>query len=95
MSSTPRSLKLAVSDTIPFEHLVRFACPFERVIKFVVENHGGYSSDGSLLAGAIKTVNMENLDTLPDVDNYFCMVRCPNGCLKEYDRYKGIAELMP
>jgi sugar phosphate isomerase/epimerase len=63
-------------------------------INVVVENHGGYSSDGSWLAGVMKTVNMENVGTLPDFGN-FCIERGPDGCLKEYDRYKGIAELMP
>jgi sugar phosphate isomerase/epimerase len=63
-------------------------------INVVVENHGGYSSDGSWLAGVMKTVNMENVGTLPDFGN-FCLERGPEGCVKEYDRYKGIAELMP
>ncbi len=63
-------------------------------INVVVENHGGYSSDGSWLAGVMKTVNMENVGTLPDFGN-FCLESGPEGCVKEYDRYKGIAELMP
>ncbi|MBL7818363.1 MAG: sugar phosphate isomerase/epimerase [Saprospiraceae bacterium] len=63
-------------------------------INVVVENHGGYSSDGTWLASVMKTVNMPNVGTLPDFGN-FCIERGPNGCLKEYDRYKGIAELMP
>ncbi len=63
-------------------------------INVVVENHGGYSSDGSWLAGVMAAVDMENVGTLPDFGN-FCMERTANGCAKEYDRYKGIAELMP
>ena len=63
-------------------------------INVVVENHGGYSSDGSWLAGVMKAVNKENVGTLPDFGN-FCLVSGPEGCVKEYDRYKGIAELMP
>ncbi|MCA0365843.1 MAG: sugar phosphate isomerase/epimerase [Bacteroidetes bacterium] len=63
-------------------------------INVVVENHGGYSSDGSWLAGVMKAVNMENVGTLPDFGN-FCLESGPTGCTKEYDRYKGIAELMP
>lgn len=63
-------------------------------INVVVENHGGYSSDGSWLAGVMKAVNLKNVGTLPDFGN-FCLERGPKGCLKEYDRYKGIAELMP
>lgn len=63
-------------------------------INVVVENHGGYSSDGSWLAGVMAAVNMENVGTLPDFGN-FCMERTPDGCANEYDRYKGITELMP
>ena len=63
-------------------------------INIVVENHGGYSSDGSWLAGVMKAVNMDNVGTLPDFGN-FCIERGPDGCLNEYDRYKGMAELMP
>lgn len=63
-------------------------------INVVVENHGGYSSDGLWLSGVIKAVNMENVGTLPDFGN-FCIERSVDGCKKEYDRYKGIAELMP
>lgn len=63
-------------------------------INIVVENHGGYSSDGSWLAGVMKEVGMENVGTLPDFGN-FCMERGPDGCVKEYDRYQGITELMP
>ncbi len=63
-------------------------------INVVVENHGGYSSDGSWLSGMMKAVNMENVGTLPDFGN-FCLESGPEGCVKEYDRYKGVAELMP
>ena len=37
---------------------------------------------------------MDNVGTLPDFGN-FCIERSPDGCANEYDRYKGIAELMP
>ena len=63
-------------------------------INIIVENHGGYSSDGTWLSGVMKEVNMENVGTLPDFGN-FCIERGPEGCVKEYDRYKGMAELMP
>jgi sugar phosphate isomerase/epimerase len=63
-------------------------------INIVVENHGGYSSDGSWLVGVMAAVDMENVGTLPDFGN-FCMERTADGCAKEYDRYKGITELMP
>jgi sugar phosphate isomerase/epimerase len=63
-------------------------------INIVVENHGGYSSDGAWLAGVMEAVDMENVGTLPDFGN-FCIENGPDGCVKEYDRYKGIEELMP
>lgn len=64
-------------------------------INVVVENHGGYSSDGSWLAGVIEAVGMDNVGTLPDFGN-FCIDRAPDfSCLEEYDRYQGIEELMP
>ncbi|MEM1336220.1 MAG: sugar phosphate isomerase/epimerase family protein [Bacteroidota bacterium] len=63
-------------------------------INILVENHGGYSSDGSWLSGVMAQVNMDNVGTLPDYGN-FCMERGPEACVNEYDRYKGMAELMP
>lgn len=63
-------------------------------INIIVENHGGYSSDGTWLSGVMKNVGMDNVGTLPDFGN-FCIERSADGCAKEYDRYKGIAELMP
>ncbi len=65
-----------------------------RGINIIVENHGGYSSNGAWLAGIMEQVAMDNVGTLPDFGN-FCIERGPDGCIKEYDRYKGIAELMP
>ncbi len=55
----------------------------------IVENHGGLSSDGAWLAAVMKRVNMPNCGTLPDFGNF----RVKPGV--EYDRYKGVEELMP
>lgn len=63
-------------------------------INIIVENHGGYSSNGQWLAGVMKGVNKKNVGTLPDFGN-FCIKRTNEGCAEEYDRYKGVAELMP
>ena len=63
-------------------------------INVIVENHGGYSSDGAWLAGVMEEVGMDNVGTLPDFGN-FCVERNAEGCVMEYDRYKGMAELMP
>jgi sugar phosphate isomerase/epimerase len=63
----------------------------------IVENHGGYSSNGQWLDGVIAATKMENCGTLPDFGN-FCIKRAPESegrkCLEEYDRYKGVQELM-
>ncbi|TAL64347.1 MAG: sugar phosphate isomerase/epimerase, partial [Bacteroidetes bacterium] len=53
-------------------------------INVIVENHGGNSSIGKWLAEIMKTVNKPNCGTLPDLGNFY-----------EYDRYKGVADMMP
>lgn len=64
-------------------------------LNVIVENHGGYSSNGSWLSGVMKQINMDNCGTLPDFGN-FCIERGEGWkCVKEYDRYQGIEELMP
>ncbi|HMQ49568.1 MAG TPA: sugar phosphate isomerase/epimerase family protein [Saprospiraceae bacterium] len=63
-------------------------------LNVIVENHGGYSSNGEWLSGIMKNVNKPNVGTLPDFGN-FCMTYGEAGCLEEYDRYKGVEELMP
>ncbi|MEM8527488.1 MAG: sugar phosphate isomerase/epimerase family protein [Bacteroidota bacterium] len=59
----------------------------------IVENHGGYSSNGKWLTAVMNKVNMDNCGTLPDFGN-FCIKRKAGGCEEEYDRYKGVTELM-
>ncbi|WP_290793846.1 sugar phosphate isomerase/epimerase family protein [Flavihumibacter sp. UBA7668] len=66
-------------------------------INVIVENHGGYSSNGAWLAGVMKAVNKSNVGTLPDFGN-FCIKREEGNwrnCLDAYDRYQGTTELMP
>ncbi len=63
-------------------------------IDVIVENHGGYSSDGAWLAGVMQQVGMKNCGTLPDFGN-FCIKREAAKCIDEYDRYQGVTELMP
>jgi sugar phosphate isomerase/epimerase len=58
-------------------------------IAVVVENHGGLSSNGQWLAGVMKMVNHPMCGTLPDFGNFRVSRE------EEYDRYKGVAELMP
>ncbi len=58
-------------------------------LNVIVENHGGLSSNGQWLGAVMRKINMPNCGTLPDFGNFDL------GGGKEYDRYKGVAELMP
>lgn len=62
--------------------LCEFADPHG--INVIVENHGGLSSNGQWLAGVMRRVNHPRCGTLPDFGNFY-----------EYDRYQGVADLMP
>jgi sugar phosphate isomerase/epimerase len=65
-------------------------------INVLVENHGGYSSNGQWLSNVMKQVARNNVGTLPDFGN-FCIERKPKSweCEVSYDRYQGTKELMP
>jgi L-ribulose-5-phosphate 3-epimerase len=60
----------------------------------LVENHGGLSSDGSWLVGVMEAADHPRVGTLPDFGNFRLS---PRGETPEehYDRYLGVAELMP
>jgi L-ribulose-5-phosphate 3-epimerase len=58
-------------------------------ISVIVENHGGLSSNGAWLAGVMQLVNLPGVGTLPDFGNFRVSQT------EEYDRYKGVSELMP
>lgn len=55
-----------------------------RRINVIVENHGDLSSHGDWLAGVMRLVNHPRCGTLPDFGNF-----------TDYDRYKGVEEMMP
>lgn len=74
-------------------------------VDVIVENHVGISCNAAWLANVMKQVNSPHCGTLADFGN-FCINRTKpetmdiagymkTKCLGEYDRYKGIAELMP
>jgi sugar phosphate isomerase/epimerase len=76
-----------------------------RHIDVIVENHVGISCNAAWLAGVMKQLNSPHGGTLADFGN-FCVNRTKpeaqtidaymkTKCLEEYDRYKGITELMP
>ena len=46
-----------------------------------------------MLAEVMTKVDMDNCGTLPDFGN-FCIKRSETGCAEEYDKYKGVKELM-
>ena len=58
-------------------------------IGVIVENHGGLSSNGAWLAKVMKKVDLKTCGTLPDFGNFRV------SATEEYDRYKGVDELMP
>jgi sugar phosphate isomerase/epimerase len=68
-------------------HLTEFGDKHK--INVIVENHGGFSSNGEWLAAVIKKVNHPRCGTLPDFGNFNL------GGGQRYDMYKGVQELMP
>ncbi|MFY7953917.1 MAG: sugar phosphate isomerase/epimerase family protein [Armatimonadaceae bacterium] len=58
-------------------------------INIIVENHGGLSSNGKWLSEVMRKVGQKRCGTLPDFGNFRV---APN---EEYDRYQGVAEMMP
>jgi sugar phosphate isomerase/epimerase len=97
----------ARSEGSPSEQKRRAADGLRRLCEFseangglgvLVENHGGLSSDGEWLASVIERVDHPLAGTLPDFGN-FCIEwegnNWKSGCAREYDRYKGVRELMP
>lgn len=67
--------------------LTEFAADYD--ISVIVENHGGLSSNGAWLAKTIQLVGHLRCGTLPDFGNF----RVSSD--EMYDRYQGVAELMP
>lgn len=68
-------------------------------INVLVENHGGLSSDAEKLSEIIRMIGLNNCGTLPDFGN-FCVKRKGGErwgapCIDEYDKYKGVLEMMP
>jgi L-ribulose-5-phosphate 3-epimerase UlaE len=66
-------------------------------INVVVENHGGYTSNGAWIQQLMKKINKKNIGTLPDFGN-FCTKIADTAewtCIEEYDRYQGVQEMLP
>jgi len=58
-------------------------------INIIVENHGGYSSDGKWLSDVMKQVNSPYCGTLPDFGNFRVSAD------RVYDMYQGVTDLVP
>jgi L-ribulose-5-phosphate 3-epimerase len=81
---SPEEQQKLVADGL--RRLSEFAAPHG--LNVIVENHGGLSSNGQWLTGVMKFVDRKNCGTLPDFGNFRI------GMNEEYDRYKGVDELM-
>lgn len=55
----------------------------------IIENHGGITSNGAWLASVMRAAKHPRVGTLPDFGNFDL------GEGQQYDRYKGVEELMP
>lgn len=71
---------------------LRMLCEYgdTKKINILVENHGGLSSNGDWLSGVMKMVDHKRVGTLPDFGNF--TINRETG--EEYDRYKGVEQLM-
>ncbi|MDW7691853.1 sugar phosphate isomerase/epimerase family protein [Flammeovirgaceae bacterium SG7u.111] len=71
----------------------------EKGVQIIIENHGGVSNDGAWLADLVASLSDKNVGSLADFHNW-CIEREGGAlwgapCIKEYDYYKGFAELIP
>jgi L-ribulose-5-phosphate 3-epimerase len=84
-AGTPEEQRDLAADGL--RRLTEFAAPME--INVLVENHGGWSSNGQWLASVMDAVDHSRCGTLPDFGNF----QTSPG--EWYDRYQGMTELMP
>ena len=71
--------------------LCEFADEFD--INVLIENHGGFSSDGKWLAEMIQKADHPRAGTLPDFGNF--RIATQDDKAISYDSYRGVDELMP
>jgi L-ribulose-5-phosphate 3-epimerase len=79
-SGTPQEQERLAADGL--RRLVEIADPMG--VNVIVENHGGLSSHGDWLARVMRRVDHPRIGTLPDFGNFY-----------DYDRYAGVADMMP
>ncbi|MDG1279021.1 MAG: TIM barrel protein [Algoriphagus sp.] len=71
--------------------LCEFADDFD--INVLIENHGGFSSNGKWLAEMIRQTAHPRAGTLPDFGNF--RMNTEGDKIFSYDSYRGVDELMP
>jgi sugar phosphate isomerase/epimerase len=71
--------------------MCEFADDFD--IDVIIENHGGYSSDGKWLAKMIRETGHKRAGSLPDFGNF--RIHTEGNKVTSYDSYRGVDELMP
>ena len=74
---------------------IRKVCEFAEPhgIHIVIENHGGFSSNGKWLAETIQNADHPLAGTLPDFGNF--RIATVDDKAVSYDSYRGVDELMP
>lgn len=103
MEQTETAEEVAAAALEGYSKLLEYGNKNE--LDIIVENHIGHSCNGKWLAGIMKQVNNKRAGVLPDFGN-FCIKRTKPAtqdlagymntkCLEEYDKYKGMEELMP
>lgn len=78
------------------QRLGEYAAPLN--LNVLIENHGLYSSNGKWVAEVIKQSGKENCGTLPDFGNWCLSAKWGTTqieCADVYDRYQGVADLLP
>lgn len=71
--------------------LCEFADDYD--INVLIENHGGFSSNGKWLAEMIAKADHPRAGTLPDFGNF--RIAAVEGKNVSYDSYRGVDEMMP
>lgn len=88
------TFKQAIMDSM--SRLADYAAGLE--MNVIIENHGLFSSDAELIAEIINEVNRSNFGSFPDFGNWCLSAKwgtTQGECDEVYDRYKGVAELLP
>ncbi|ALJ04984.1 xylose isomerase [Pseudalgibacter alginicilyticus] len=64
-------------------------------INVLVENHGGFSSNGHWMSEVFSQIKTDNCGTLPDFGNFCIEKDKDRNCIDAYDPYKGMMDLLP